>query len=222
MSFEKKYKDLVYVVIDVESNGPSVKKNSMFSVGGVAIEVTTKTVLGSFHFNVKESKGSLIDKNCWDNFWSKHHIMYELLHKNQCDESDVVTFICNFIKHFVDKGKKIFFASDNSVFDWKWIDTCILNHREENPLGHNALDIFSYAAGVFKEPRHNVMKTIKKYPKKFNVDKIEHNHNPYMDALQEACLLIDIIRYSENLEPKKLTNTALIEPFNSVYIPNDI
>lgn len=216
MNFNEKYENVVYIVVDVESNGSSVKKNSMFALGCVAIEVVNKNVLGGFAFNVRELPNTSIELRCWNEFWSKENDMYDFLHKEQLDEKKVVSHIVDFINKIKDMGKQIMFASDCSVYDWKWFDTAVLNHVDANPLGYTALDIYSYAAGMFKEPRHSVWKTIKNLKGTvLNVDDdIVHDHNPFNDALSEACLLVDLIRLNEQQPVLKLTNNLKKKPFN--------
>jgi len=219
MSFEDKYKNVVYIVIDVESNGSSVKKNSMFALGCVAIEVTTKNVLGGFAYNVAEVPGTEMETKCWDEFWSKEKLMYDELHKDQMDEKEVSTQIVQFVQKIKDMGKNILFASDCSVYDWKWVDACILNHNSTNPLGYTAMDIYSYAAGMFKEPRHSVWKTIKNLKgTTLQFDDVNHDHNPYNDALSEACLLVDLIRLNESQPIMRLGKVLDRKPHNEFII----
>lgn len=219
MNFEDKYKDVVYIVIDVESNGSSVKKNSMFALGGVAMEVTTKSVLGGFAYNVEETSGTEMEPRCWDEFWSKNKQMYDHLHEEQTTEKNMVLQLVEFVKKIENMGKQIMFASDCSVYDWKWVDTAILNHESINPLGYTAMDIYSYAAGMFKEPRHSVWKTIEKLRgSTLHVDSVNHDHNPFNDALSEACLLVDLIRLNEHQPIAKLENYAIERPLNSYFI----
>lgn len=199
-NFAKKYANDVYIVVDVESNGASVKKNSMFSIGCVAIEVVTKRVIGGFHFNVKELDGTTIETKCWNEFWSKNQKIYDSLHVNQIDESFAAHKIAEFVSKLKAAGKNVFFASDCASYDWKWFDTCLLNHIDSNPLGYTGMDIYSFAAGVFKEPRRSVWKTIKSLKGvTVNIDNIAHDHNPFNDALSQACLLVDIMRVNESL-----------------------
>lgn len=219
MNFEDKYKDVVYIVIDVESNGSSVKKNSMFALGCVAIEVVTKNILGGFAYNVSEIPGTEIEPRCWNEFWSKEKLIYDELHKNQVDEKEAVAQIIQFVQHIKDMGKQIMFASDCAVYDWKWVDTAILNHSANNPLGYTAMDIYSYAAGMFKEPRHSVWKTIENLKGTIlHVDDIKHDHNPFNDALSEACLLVDLIRLNESQPVMKLQNNLDKKPYNEFII----
>jgi len=218
-TFEDEYQNVVYIVIDVESDGASVAENSMFALGGAAIRVRDKAVLGRFAFNVKVSKNKEVEHRCYDEFWSKFKGTWDALHDNPASRRTVAQGIVGFAQKF--KDYNVMFASDCSVYDWKWVDNLLLEHCDTgNIFGYTAMDIYSYAAGAFKKSRKDVWKKIKQLEAAglVNVDGIKHDHDPYNDALQEACLLVDLIRLNHDEAPALLTPTCVLtapRPHNS-------
>jgi hypothetical protein len=212
--FQDLYSGLVYIVVDVESDGCSPKYNSAFAYGGVAIRAADKKVLGRFAYNVKPREGTKPETRCWEEFWSKNRQMWDFLHNDSITEDEAALKMREFVKHFSEY--KVEFVTDCSVYDFKWVDNLLVTSNgsndgktvevNSNPFGYTALDIYSLAAGALKVPRYKVWKVIETM-KKMNVldtDGIDHDHDPFNDALQEACLIVDLERLNFGASPLKL------------------
>ena len=130
-AFSAKYGGAILVVIDVESDGPSVRANSMFALGGVAIRVATKTVLGGFSFAVLERPGA--SKNVETmKFWMapEQKPMYDALHVGATDMARAMGMLAEWVDALraARPGANLMFASDCAVYDWKWIDAELTEH----------------------------------------------------------------------------------------------
>lgn len=213
--------DLIYLVIDIESNGPSVKHNSMFAIGCVAILPTEKRILGGFAYNIPEESNTIPYDPTMKDFWSKEKSMYDFLHKEQVSREFAATQIAWFVKELKTKYPKhtIMFASDCSIFDWKFTDDLLQNYVGNYILGYSGMDIYSYVAGAAHCARNHVWNTIEQL-KESNVlwkDETIHDHDPYNDALHEAVLLGDVIRWNNKFDWIPLNLETRQRPTNSYW-----
>jgi hypothetical protein len=193
-------------VVDVETDGPNVRANSMFAVGGVAIEVATKRVLGGFSFNIKERDGAVQAESTMG-FWRApaQAAMYARLHEDAQPAAKAMRLLAEWLRelkvayplaHFT-------FASDCLPFDMRWVDAELTEHVEPMLLGYSGLDIYSYAAGVLGVPRNKVWDCIE-VRKHWGLlcrqeDRVTHDHRPYNDALHEAVLAVDLMRHADGV-----------------------
>jgi hypothetical protein len=194
-----------YLVIDVESDGPSVLTNSMFAVGGHLIRKHDKTILGSFKYKIADREGCVPDKDTFA-WWNSPEQLP--VYKQLTDDQRVEPlFAANQLKQFIQEARKIsdikfMFASDCSVYDWKFVDTYLHQYTGINPLGYSAFDMYSYVSGMLKCSRMDAWKEVKAMEGVRIVkpsDNVVHNHDPYQDALYEAVQLIDLMRLNEGL-----------------------
>jgi hypothetical protein len=195
-----------YLVIDVESDGQDVQSNSMFAVAGHIIRKSDKTVLGSFRYKIINRENSVQDEDTMEWWNSKNQKdMYQTLTSGQRVDA---LFACNQIKQFMVEANRLdnmelTFASDNAVYDFRFVDTYMRQFTGNNYIGYNAMDIYSYAAAMFKCGRKCAWKHIKSLKHNNMIVRSEDNvattHDPLDDALKQAVLLIDLMRMNEGL-----------------------
>jgi hypothetical protein len=203
-AFAQRYQHAVLLVVDVETDGPNVRANSMFAVGGVAIEVATKRVLGGFSFNIKEREGASKAESTMD-FWRApaQAAMYERLHQNAKPAAMAMQEVATWLRALkaAHPLAQFTFASDCLPFDMRWIDAELTEHVAPMLLGYAGLDIYSYAAGALGMPRHRAWKGIDALKRDGVLcraaDGVAHDHHPYHDALHEAVLAVDLMRHAE-------------------------
>lgn len=215
--------NLIYLVIDVETDGPSIKQNSMFAIGGIAILPFEKKILGGFAFNIPEDPDTKPSDDTMNEFWLKQEQkpMYDNLHEKQVNRDVAAKQIATFVQELkrTYPEHSVMFASDCAVFDWKFIDDLLQEHVGNYVLGYSGMDIYSYISGAAKCPRNGVWKFIEKLKKDGCVwkDETVHDHNPYNDALNEAVLLADVMRWQYDMEWMPLDIKSREIPTNSCW-----
>lgn len=226
-AFAAKYAGMILIVVDVESDGPSVRSNSMFALGGVAIEVASKTVLGGFSYCVRERPGAAKNDKTMA-FWMdpKQRPMYDALHAAQVDMAAAMAGVADWVARLktARPDASLVFASDCLPYDMKWADTELAEHVAPYVLGYSGLDIYSYLAAALKEPRHAVWKRVDAL-KAADVlcraaDGVVHDHHPYNDALHEAVLAVDAMRMVDALSwaPLRLPAAGATAPLNATWM----
>lgn len=219
-----KYADTILLVVDVESNGPSVRQNSAFALGGVAIRVSDKRVLGGFAYNFPERAGSAPYGPTLDGFWlAKERAMYDYLHAAQVPLADAMRGIAQFVAALkaAHPAAVVTFTSDCAVYDWKWVDTELSDVVPHYTLGYSAFDIPSYAAGALKVPRHKAWDALfASGAVCLPADGVKHDHDPYNDAMYEAVLAVDTMRLAEGVPwtPLLLAAAHSARPVNTSWL----
>jgi hypothetical protein len=86
------------------------------------------------------------------------------------------------------------FGSDCLGCEMKWLDYLFATTDTENLVPYWGTDLYSTVAGVFNVPRHLGGKQIKN----FYTHDIVNNHDCLCDALRQALIYVDLIRYSNH------------------------
>lgn len=224
--FATKYGNWVLIVADVESDGPSVRANSMFALGGVAIEVATKTVLGGFSYCTKERTGATRNEDTMK-FWMapEQKPMYDALHAQQVDMADAMTGVAVWVARIKElrPDATITFASDCLPYDMKWMDTEMTEHVRPYVFGYSGFDLYSYLAGVLNAPRHKMWVVVDTLKEEgilcCAADGVVHDHHPYNDALYEAVLAVDSVRMASAVPWRPLAMSRQgVPPSNATWI----
>lgn len=207
------HSDSIYIIVDVESNGPSVKHNSMFAFGAVAIDPATKTVIGSCAYSFPEEDGTAPNLESMK-FWNvpENRVIYDALHAEQVTREEALRGLADFWNAIAAKypAKRLYFASDCLSYDWKFIDTALQDYVGNYVMGYSGFDIYSYAAATFGVSRQNVWNAVKDLVH----DAVVHDHDPYNDALSEAVLLVDVMCVRENAKWTALVFSDRTRPTN--------
>lgn len=219
------HSDSIYIIVDVESNGPSVKHNSMFAFGAVAIDPSTKTILGSCAFSFPEEEETVSNPDSMK-FWNEpdNRKVYDALHKNQVSREVALHGLADFWKAIALKypTKKLYFASDCLSYDWKFIDTALQDYVGNYIMGYSGFDIYSYAAATLHVSRAAVWNTLQpliiKGVVQSHLDAVVHDHDPYNDAVSEAVLLVDMMCICEGVNWTPLVFSDRTRPTNKYIV----
>lgn len=158
-----------YIVVDVESDGGIIGKNSMVCFGAVILdEKLDKTFYGqtapiSHQYDPQALAVS--------GFSREEHFTFD-------NPQDVMIRFRDWIQEN-SKGKPIL-ISDNNGYDASWINFYFLNQLNENPFGWSSRRIGDMFAGFMNNPHYQWKKH----------RKTSHTHHPVDDAKGNAEALL--------------------------------
>ena len=160
-----------YIVVDVESDGPTPWNRSMVCFGAVLVNDQTKTFYGQTRpINIEFESDTLSVSG----FNRKEHEQFD-------DPKEVMEAFEEWVLQVSD-GKPTF-ISDNPAFDWQWINFYFHKYLGRNPFGFSARRIGDLYCGMVKDASKNA-----DWKKKYR--KTRHTHNPVDDAQGNAEALI--------------------------------
>jgi len=159
-----------YIVVDVESDGPTPFNRSMVCFGAVLVKDTTQTFYGK---TIPINPGWDPQALAISGFTREEHLMFD-------DPEKVMIEFSNWIRG-TSQGHPIF-VSDNPAYDWQWINYYFHRYLGKNPFGFSARRIGDMYCGLMKDS----------YAKWKHLRSTTHDHNPVNDAKGNAEALIKI------------------------------
>ena len=156
-----------YIVVDIESDGPSPARHSMVCFGAVLVSDRTKT----FYGQTKPISDEYIpDALAVSGFSRDEHLMFD-------NPKEVMEAFEKWVLEVSD-GKPTF-ISDNPAFDWQWINFYFHKYLGRNPFGFSARRIGDLYCGIVKDASKNA-----EWKKLYR--KTRHTHNPVDDCMGNA------------------------------------
>ena len=184
----------IYIVIDVEFDGPLVGVNSMISLGAVAINKFD--ILGEFEVNLLPLEGSQPDPVTMNWFETEASEALEYCRQNQFLPSEAMN---KFGDWLLELPKPRIMAAHPAPTDFAWVNWYILkflrnrldSYPYHQPFFHHmpAFDIKSYASAVLKKDYAETIRD--NYPKELH-DNNNHTHKAIDDAREYAKLLLKL------------------------------
>jgi hypothetical protein len=181
----------IYVSIDVEADGRLPGLSSMLSLGAVAISLDKK-VEGTFSCNFELLEGASPHPKVQE-FWDKNKDAYNATRLDMEPPATGTRMFVEWLKQTAG-GRRAFFVGYPAVFDYKWIDYYTERFVGENPFGHSrAIDVRSFAwSAMGKRAFSHTSKRF--YPQEWS-EKLPHTHIALDDALGQAVLFINMLRW---------------------------
>ena len=177
----------LYISVDIESDGPTLFKNSMIALGAAAFTLETG-VFDQFYCCLKELPNCQPDPQTMKEFWDKHLKLYNSIQKSAVDPTKVMH---RFVEWAEDLGtfrnKKPIFIAYPAGYDFTWVYTYMMYFVGRSPFGFVALDFKSYAAGKLGMSYRNVSK--RTMPKSWFPAR-KHTHIAVEDAIEQAEIFI--------------------------------
>jgi len=161
-----------YYVVDIESDGPVIGKNSMVCFAAVKMDEE-----GRFNASFY-GQTSPISKEFEDEALAISGFSREEHEKFPKPEKTIVDY-CKWVKKTNTKGRPIL-LSDNNQYDGAWIEWYCLNYWNGRPFGWSSRRIGDLFAGFY----NNMYYRWKKHRK------TRHSHDPLDDALGNAEALL--------------------------------
>lgn len=164
----------MYVMVDVETDGPIPGEFSMVSIGAVIVEPALNR---TFRANVRPISER----------WQPEALAISGMTREECfTGSPPLEVMLNFEKWLQDNlplKKRPIFISDNNGFDWGFVNWYFHKFLERNPFGFSSQNLNS----IYKGLRRDYYASFK------HLRKTPHTHDPLMDAKGNAEALLAIL-----------------------------
>jgi hypothetical protein len=172
-----------YIVVDVESDGPIIGKNSMVCFGAVLVDREHKLNTTCYGRTAPISEHYIPSALAISGFTREEHESFP-------DPIHALEIFRDWIKE-VSKGTPIL-ISDNNGYDASWINWYFHTYLGSNPFGWSSRRIGDMFAGWMNDPYYR-WKKHRKSP---------HNHDPVSDAKGNAEALIWLQKDGFNIKFK--------------------
>ena len=162
-----------YVMVDVEADGPIPGDYSMVCFGAVVVEPSlSRTFYGKLH---PISERWIPEALAVSGFSRAETLTFD-------DPPEVMASFDRWVQK--NSTGKPMFISDNSGFDWQYINWYFHHFLGANPFGHSSTNLGSFYKGVVR----NVFQNFK------HLRITKHTHDPVDDAMGNAEAFLEIIR----------------------------
>lgn len=161
----------MWIMCDVESNGPWVPEYSMIQIGAVVVEPGLNR---TFRADLKPLN---------DNYVEEALAVTGLTHEQTMKYPDPVVVMQDF-RNWVKTISKPMFISDNPCFDWKFVDYYFWKFTGSNPFGFTGRDL----GALYKGCEKNMFVNFK------HLRKTRHTHDPLDDCKGNAEALLEIAK----------------------------
>jgi DNA polymerase III alpha subunit (gram-positive type) len=150
----------MYIMVDVEADGPCPGLFSMISLGAVVVEPgLNRTFYAQF-------------KPLSENWQQEALNVTKTTREETLLYEDPYTGMFRFNEWLKRLDTKPLFISDNNGFDWQFVNYYFWKFLNENPFGHSSTNLGSLYKGLVKNTRKNFK----------HLRKTKHTHNPVDDA----------------------------------------
>ena len=189
-------KNITYVSVDVEADGPVPGIYSMLSIGAAAFTLGNKTPIATFEANLRPLPGATThpETMAW---WKTQPDAWEYVCKDQQDPEVVMrkfrAWFDNLPGHRVVVGFPL-------TFDFAFINWYLTKFTGyPTPLGFSGLDIKTLAAAKLNIPFQEATK--KNMPKRWFKGCPRHTHKALDDAIGQGILLLNILSGTSEMTP---------------------
>ena len=152
-----------YFMFDVEADGPCPHVYSMVCFGVVLVADTTKTFYGQTYPISQNYKPESL---AISGFTRQQHEHFPL------PGVTMPTFL-EWAESVNEKGTKMVLASDNTAWDYQWLNYYLWRWCKRNPFGHSARNINDVFHGMKMDMRASFK----------HLRKTNHDHNPINDSM---------------------------------------
>jgi hypothetical protein len=205
--------DVVYISVDIESDGPVPGLNSMLSLGAAAFVYSSSTIRdsdasacllkgGSFSTNIVELPGASPSPTTMREFWDKNPVAWAECHKNRATPREAaVSFLvwCDSVQKATKRKPKL--VAWPAAFDVSFINyycRLVLPDGKLPPFGFDAIDIRSVIYGSrFPDAWYTDCVKARLPPEYFRGIKKAHNHIAVDDAVEQGIILMNALFLKE-------------------------
>jgi len=165
-----------YIVVDVETSGPTPEKYALLSIGACTISEPRQTL----YIELQPDVEGVLDEAMQINKFS-----LDDLRKSGLPPREALAQFSDWIYGVLPEKQKAVFTAFNAPFDWMFVNHYFFKYLGQNPFGHKALDIKAYYMGVYgvswSDTSHNKVSA-----------KLTHNHQLPHHALKDAIMEADL------------------------------
>lgn len=161
-----------YIMVDVEADGPIPGDYSMVCFGAIVVEPSlSQTFYGKLR---PISTRWVPEALAVSGFSRAETLMFD-------EPKEVMASFGRWIEKNSDGQPR--FISDNTGFDWQFINWYFRHFLGDNPFGHSSTNLGSFYKGVVRDVFQNFK----------HLRKTKHTHNPVDDAKGNAEAFLEII-----------------------------
>jgi hypothetical protein len=188
----------LYVSLDIEADGPCPGLFSMLSFGMAAFTIE-KFLVGTFTRNLIPIDGAREDERTMT-WWAtpQNAEAYRKSREAQVDPGVAMRECRDWLESMKQHGRPIICGAP-SGFDFTFLYYYFQRELGESPVGFASLDLRSYAAAVLKRQYRQVGKN--SFPPEWIDDGLPHTHVALDDAVEQGCILINMLRANLGLPP---------------------
>jgi len=188
----------VYIVVDIESDGPAPGLHSMLSIAAVA--TTADNEKDSFYEKIAPLPGMMPDTDTHE-WWQAHPDALNEVRTDQREALDVTTRFVAWVKL---QAPEPIFVANPIALDYAFVGWYMQNLIGENPFigaknTFRTLDIRSYIAGKFGLDFSAAGR--RSYPAELAAIIGTHNHRAIDDAKGYAALLRALLNWDDKPNP---------------------
>lgn len=190
-------KPIIYVSVDVETDGPCPGIYSMLSLGAAAY-TPNKELISTFEANLCTLPGAIQhdDTMSW---WKTQPEAWRAHRKDLQLPSEAITAFVAWVKKL--PGVPVFVGYP-AGFDFTFVYYYCILITGESPFSFSGLDIKSYMAGMTGLPYRNCVK--RNMPNRW-FDPMPHTHKALDDAIEQGAIFCNMLIENE----KKITADKL-------------
>jgi hypothetical protein len=166
----------MFIMVDVEADGPCPGEYSMVALGAVAVE---EPLMKNFYATFRPVSEKWIPealKVC--GFSREDTLLFDKPERSMEKFSAWLDTVKKSPK------EQLRFISDNNGFDWQFVNYYFWRFQGGNPFGHSSTNLGSFYKGVVR----NFFKSFK------HLRETTHDHHPLNDAKGNAEALVKIVR----------------------------
>jgi DNA polymerase III alpha subunit (gram-positive type) len=184
----------IFIVVDVEADGPAVGLNSMLSLAAVA--TTEKEEVSRFYRKLRTLPNASADPKVTE-WWNEHQEAWKEATTDPEPPERVMTEFYNWI---IGLKREAIFVSNPISLDYTFVSWYLSRFAPANPFKNEknsirTLDIKSFVAGKFGFTFDNSRRI--HWPKELTQDMPEHTHNALDDAIGYGVVLRKLVAMSE-------------------------
>jgi len=167
----------MWVMVDVESDGPCPGLYSMISIGAVTFEGLTCLKRETFYAKLSPITGR----------WEEEALKVCGFTRAETETFDNPLTVMKEFEQWLTTvaGPRPMFISDNNGFDWQFVNYYFHYYLGRNPFGHSSTNLGSLYKGLVKNTRKNFK----------HLRKTKHSHNPVDDATGNVEALYYMVHY---------------------------
>lgn len=184
----------IFVIVDIEADGPAVGLNSMLSLGAVA--TTEKEEVSRFYRKLETLPDASPDPDVTE-WWKQHP---EAWLEATTDPESPKHVMTKFHDWVIGLGREAIFVSNPISLDYTFVSWYLFRFAPANPFKNEknsirALDIKSFVAGKFGFAFDKAKRV--HWPKELTKDMPKHTHNALDDAAGYAMVLRRLVAMNE-------------------------
>ena len=178
----------LYISTDVETDGPIPGPHSMLSIGSAAY-TADKVLVPAFSANLETLPGAKAHPKT-EEWWATQPEAWEACRKDLESPEQAMKRYVSWLKAL--PGRPVFVAYPVG-FDFTFVYWYLIKFAGENPFGHSALDMKSFAMALLKLDYRQSSK--RSMPKRW-FDDLPHTHVALDDAIEQGALFCNMLKES--------------------------